>query len=309
VSARSSSTRERSVAVRLVVVLLLGVLAGCSGVKFAYHRIDWGIAWYAQQNVTLTATQEARLEAEIDALMQWHCESQLPAYARSFVTLASDIEQSPLAAASMARESRRLEDYWDHVMARAGPVLVDLLLELDDAQVEELIANLEEDLAERRAEYLSEPDAAGERLERLEKGFRRWIGRLNPDQREAIAAWAALSQPWVGNWIDTRETWIALFAATLRAQRDDERAEFLLTLITAPESLRSEAQRAVTETWRQSFVALLSNIDASLEPRQRRQLAGRLRDWGEDFAALACSADKPDRLETAALNGGAAPGR
>jgi len=287
----------------LAAAVLLAALAGCSGVKFAYQRIDWGIAWYARQNVTLTAAQEARLDAEIDALMRWHCESELPEYARSFVELASGVEQAPLAADTLAGEARRLEDYWDQIMVRAAPALVDMLIELDEAQVEELIANLEEDLAEDRAEYLAETDAAGERRERIEKGFRRWIGRLNPDQRTAIAAWAALSQPWVDNWIDSREAWIALFAAALRDPRNDERAEVLLTLMTAPESVRSEAQRAAAETWRVSFIELLTEIDTSLEPRQRRQLAGRLRAWGEDFAALACDDDAPGRLETAALSG------
>ena len=52
---------------RIVSIALLGLLllGGCSSTKMAYRYADWGIVWWVDDYIPMTAEQESRLEQDI----------------------------------------------------------------------------------------------------------------------------------------------------------------------------------------------------------------------------------------------------
>ena len=78
----------------LILVLVLG-LVGCSSTKMAYRYADWGIVWWVEDYVTLTADQKQQLNSDIDQLRQWHCSAELPRYQAWLDELESDVSSNP----------------------------------------------------------------------------------------------------------------------------------------------------------------------------------------------------------------------
>lgn len=86
---------------RLSLVLLLSalLLSACSLLDFAYHQLDWLMLRKVESVVDLNGEQRARLRQDIDALLKWHCETQVPRYAGFLTTLERDFRTREMTAA------------------------------------------------------------------------------------------------------------------------------------------------------------------------------------------------------------------
>ncbi|HBX36808.1 MAG TPA: DUF3549 domain-containing protein, partial [Pseudohongiella sp.] len=78
----------------LILVLAFG-LVGCSSTKVAYRYADWGIVWWVEDYVSLTADQKQQLNNDIAQLRQWHCSAELPRYQAWLDELESDVSNNP----------------------------------------------------------------------------------------------------------------------------------------------------------------------------------------------------------------------
>jgi truncated hemoglobin YjbI len=147
-------------------------------------------------------------------------------------------------------------------------------------------------MAERRAER-AEDDADrtdAERREQAEKrmarSLKRWVGSLTREQERRIHEWSGQRQDSTPLWRQYEEAWAVAFAEAL-ARRHEPDFEGRLAALFGDQALPQRAQVDEVERHnRAAWIALMADLSARLEPRQRERLRHRVNDLAGDLEAL-----------------------
>src|SRR5690606_15296654 len=91
-------------------------------------------------------------------------------------------------------------------------------------------------------------------------------------------------------WLDYRQARTDDFFVLLAARRDADFSTRLRDRLEGRDGFRSEALNAAAEADRESWLQLMLDLHASLEPQQREHMVRELRRLAEDFAVLAAQA-------------------
>ncbi|MEI2419970.1 DUF6279 family lipoprotein, partial [Arthrospira platensis SPKY2] len=121
--------------------------------------------------------------------MQWHCASELPAYSSFLRDLDRSLLNGGVGSDELQAFAAQAELLWRNLVSAVALDASELLASLDAAQIAELSRSFEERNKKAREEFL-EPDEAErelQRIDRMERRLQRWLGRMNPAQREALA--------------------------------------------------------------------------------------------------------------------------
>lgn len=280
----------------LLVVLVLVMLAGTTGcaTSLVYDRADRLANRWLGGYVELDESQQAALDAGLEALHGWHRREQLPAYAGLLRGAAARLaDDQPLSEQEMRALGTELGALWRELAIEALPLLLEIGAELDDAQVVGLLEALRE---EQRIEL----EAANRhtrawhqqrRVRSTERFMRRLAGPLTQEQRAATAAWAATLEPTHQAQYDNRLGWISELEHALARRADPDALRVAAErLFVAPDSRWSPEVEALIE--RNSarttahFVALLNGLD----DRQRARAITRLERLAAEFEALSRAA-------------------
>jgi hypothetical protein len=280
----------------LLVIAILVTLGGTTGcaTSLVYDRADRLANRWLGGYVELDASQQATLDAGLEALHEWHRREQLPAYSAWLRDAAARLaDDRPLSEQEVRDLGTTLGALWRELASAALPLLLEIGAGLEDAQVAGLLEALREEqrieleAANRRTEAWHQQ----RRVRSTERFMRRLAGPLTQEQHAATVAWAATLEPTHQAQYDNRLGWISELEHAL-ARRDD------------PDSLRASAERLfVTPDSRWSpevealfernsarttahFVALLNGLDE----RQRARAIARLERLAADFEALSRAA-------------------
>jgi hypothetical protein len=287
-NARPASRRRPRGLTRWLVVAALAVgLTGC-GLGLVYPRLDTVVGFYIEGLVTLDKAQSAELKRILAGNLEWHRRSELDRYSAFLRELAVAVERGAgrddwLAAA------RRTEEYWRRVFEQAAPGYARLAATFTDAQVTELLANLERQDDKDRREF--ESRTPGQRAARREKSMRRalerFTGPLTPAQRGLIGEHVASSPSFMPEWLENRQVWRAELADALAGRRAG--AEFearMQVLVARPDELWTPRYRAAVELRRESLVDFVAALDATLTTRQRAAARRQLLALAEEVQGL-----------------------
>lgn len=132
--ARIITARLRAIGLALGTVLLV---AGCSTLQLGYNQAHPLLYWWIDGYADLNDAQSARLRQDIDGLLAWHRQQELPAYAqrlRQWRTLAAQ----DLTAEQVCREADVLRAATSRLMERGHEPLARLALTLTPAQRDHL---------------------------------------------------------------------------------------------------------------------------------------------------------------------------
>jgi hypothetical protein len=246
-------------------------LAGCTMLGLVYNRLDSLVGFYIEDLVDLTPEQSAQLDRTLEGNLQWHRESELQRYAAFLREFAGTVDAG-FERERMLEASRRAEAYWRDIFEQAAPGYSALALTFTDAQVEQLIAGFERKDEEEYEEYSDR--SATQRAAKREKSVRRFLerftGPLSTPQREMVREHVARAPSTKEEWRVTRQRWRASLEETLRARA--ETPEFharMLQLIARPDDLWTPQYRSAVDANRDSFIALVVELDATLTPAQR----------------------------------------
>jgi hypothetical protein len=259
---------------RLRVLLVSGVavlLAGCTVLGFVYDRLDTLVGFYIEDLVDLTPEQSAQLDRTLAGNLEWHRESELQRYAAFLREFAGTVDAG-LERPRLLEASRRAEAYWRAIFVQAAPGYSALALTFTDAQVEQLIAALERKDTEEYAEHArrSAAQQAARREKSVRKFIERFTGPLSAPQRALVREHVARVPSDKEHWRVTRQRWRASLGETLRARA--ETPEFharIVELIARPDELWTPQYRSAIDASRDSFIALVVALDATLTPSQR----------------------------------------
>lgn len=276
---------------------LVILLSGCS-VKLIYNNADRFIRWEVADFVDFDRQQRLYFDGELAHLLYWHRRTQLPMYAELFASMPQRAAQG-LTTQEFADLATTAEGWGGAIETRVLPIATQILLSMSPKQVEQLPKRLEK----ANAEFLE--DERDKTLEQdrkrwgkeVEKGYRRFIGRLTVEQREYLRGmaqqyvserdlWVAYRGRWQQQMLSQLQSWSARevgaqefadFMAQLSANRQSYYGEF------EEISLSNRRLAAEVSAW------LLSN----LTPKQQDKFTDVMEDIARDLNELA--ADLPKR--------------
>jgi hypothetical protein len=287
-NARPATRHRPGALTRWLAVAALAVgLTGC-GLGLVYPRLDTVVGFYIEGLVTLDKAQSAELKRILTGNLEWHRRSELDRYSAFLRELAVAIERGAGRDDWLAA-GRRTEEYWRRVFEQAAPGYARLAATFTDAQVTELLANLERQDDKDWREF--ESRTPGQRAARREKSMRRalerFTGPLTPAQRGLIGEHVASSPSFMPEWLENRRAWRAELADALAGRRAG--AEFearMQVLVARPDELWTPRYRAAVELRRESLVDFVAALDATLTPRQRAAARQQLLALADEVQGL-----------------------
>ena len=281
-------SRLPRVAARWVAIAAVALgLTGC-GLGLVYPRLDTVVGFYVEGLVTLDKAQSAALKRTLASNLDWHRQSELERYS-AFLRDMADTVAGGAERDDWLGASRRTEQYWREIFEQAAPGYTALAATFTDAQVAELLENLEledeeawQDFARRKPEQRQ-----ARREKSVRRAFERFTGTLTAEQRQLIREHAASSQPFMAEWRDNRRVWREALAEAL-AQRDAGAAfeARMFVLIARPDDLWTPAYRQALEHRRALLIDLVVAIDATLTPQQRAAAQRQLLALADEVQGL-----------------------
>lgn len=288
--------------IRIVSIALLGLalLAGCSSTKMAYRYADWGIVWWVDDYIPMTAEQESRLEQDIRGLRQWHCATELPRYSKWLAQLKSDVRSGNLSQSTVTHHQEQLLSFFPPLMERARPAATRLLSSLSDEQVQQLASNMEESQKELEDEFLADnPEQTREaRAERTMERVERWLGSLNERQRDTVNAWSEGRGKQTEIWLEGRRNWQQALIDALATRDSDDFSDRVHYLMSNYEEVRGERYQRMMSKSRAAMAGLMTDLLQQADQRHLDHLLEQAATMQGDFDTLACTSEG-----TGSLNG------
>ena len=285
-----SSSRSRIIG---LLLLLAGLLAGCSALRFTYNQAPHLAAWQADSYLGLSEAQGPPLRAALAGWQRWHRASELPGYASLLARLRGEALQ-PATADQVCGWFDELMRQAERAVDPAVAPAAELVLTITPAQ----IAHLErkhERLNKAFAEDFLQPTQQARQRAQRERVIERsedFYGRLDAAQRQRIAEGVAQSP------FDAER----VFAERVARQRAVVRMLRQVAAERPPAAQVEQRLRTLLADWRQSpraayadyqqrvrryncaFVAAIHN---AMTPAQREHAARKLRGYEDDLRLLA----------------------
>ena len=151
---QSGDTRSK-LRISLIFLLLTTLIAssGCSmALRFGYNHADWFVYRSLKPYINLNDEQRVDFDQRFDEIWQWHRTSELPRYAAELRRLAAETANPPEAytAELVKQQTFRFGEIFIRASEHLLPDAVAILEDLNDKQVEKLLAQLQEDNERRK---------------------------------------------------------------------------------------------------------------------------------------------------------------
>jgi hypothetical protein len=279
----------------VVLAACLGTLSACSAVRVAYKQLDWVIEKQVGEYVTLEKNQQRLLESHIEALLDWHCRTQVHGYAQWLRQLSEDFQHT-VTTQQLRGHSQALEAAWFRIMARSIPALADLAGSLSDQQVSELIAGLERDNKAYRKDYVDPPQAKlrEDSAKWMAKSLKRWLGPLTEGQKQAVGRWSRQLVLMGETGWQNRQRWQQELAGLLALRHNRE------TLVAGLERLLLHWRDYQDTEYSRRYdvnseltAGLLVQINLTMTSRQKARMDKKSLRYASDLDSLHCGSGEP----------------
>lgn len=285
----ASGRARRTAWFRLSITALLAavMLSGCV-VRVVYNQLDWLALWYVEDYFDLDPVQEARARQMIGRTISWHRETQLPRYASLLRSVMSGIDP-PVEPAFLADRYAEVVELWDDLLRQVAPDFAGLLQSLTDEQVDELFANLADENQELAEDYsgVSREERRAKQDKAIIKAFRRFTGRLSPEQEVLVRTRTSRFHDLSADWLRRREAWQKEFRVLMVGRKSDPLFAGRITdLMLNPNQFDSPGYRKLVLENQQSSFGLVAAVLTSLSPKQSEHLRRNLTTYADDFDAL-----------------------
>lgn len=271
-AARTSPLAAPHALLRLAAVCLLALGLGGCALGLVYPRLDTLVGFYLQGLVSLDDAQSAQLKRTLAGNLEWHRRSELALYAEFLRDVAASIEGGT-GPGDWLDASRRTEDYFRKIFEQAAPGYTSLAATFTDAQVTELLGNLEKADAKTWRDFARRTPAERDarRVKSLVRAIERFTGPLDAAQRASVRSHVAESPSFMPEWRENRRLWRKELAETLAGRHADAQQfeSRMFVLIARPDDLWTPQYRAAVEQRRESLARLMATIDGTLTPQQR----------------------------------------
>lgn len=287
-----------------IVACLLTVLTGC-GPRLIYPHLEWLVPWYVSDYISLDKTQKNMLQQRLLKQLDWHCRTQLPAYAVLLRGIGGDFSDPnrPVDYAKIQSYNIKAMALWKELMQQIGPDISEILETASDEQIQELFDNLAKQNQEFQKKYVDQPSEQliENRQKRMVKRLKFWISDLTTEQKTVVSDWSSTLTPISQGWLQNRE-FVQAQARRLLSERNNS-PDFhaaLLEFIVNPEKMRLPAYQAKIDTNIDVSIIFVIRLNQMLTQRQRTYFLNRLESLSSDFDKLSCDprdVPRPDKPE------------
>ena len=273
--------------VRLVAgLLVLALLAGCSANRFLYNRADTFVRWAVDDYVDFTSEQQQRFDDNLDVLLDWHRQAELPQY-REFIFLSI----AALDDGVTIDEAIVISEAIEQAVNRLQAEFIELLLltgeDLSEQQILDFLAELDQQQQEFAEERLvrDEETYAADAAKSLEGLAKRLLGRLDEAQQSLIASKSKELMRIDRLWYDDRTVWGATLRTILETRAPGWQPD-VRALSEARSSARTPAYVAGIDHNGDIILELLVDIINGRTERQDRKMRRFLDGLIADIDAL-----------------------
>jgi hypothetical protein len=276
--------------------LALLFLSACTS-GFVYNRLDWLIPWYVDGYVDLTRAQRDVLRAQLAPSLAWHREEELARYADLLERVEADLEGTvkPAMVRSWAEE---ILDAAQRVERSMMEVALEFGGEVSEAQIREFIDSLWERQSEYEEEFLERDDAeyAEDDYENLYDFLKRFVGRLEPEQRAVLREAAGELQRFDRAWLEERRAWLETLQPLL-LERAPGWQDAVMAAYEARLEQRTPAYFAAFEHNLEQITVAYAWVLSNLTERQRAHAARELQDLQRTLHKLMEQPREASRLD------------
>ncbi|GAB2899210.1 DUF6279 family lipoprotein [Microbulbifer echini] len=271
--------------VALLILLLL--ISSCSSIQFAYNNVDYWIRWKVHKYVELDRNQKGELQAALNSFFRWHRQTQLPRYANFLDNLADRVDKGALENPQLQPIEKQVHQFLKVASENTYNLILPLAAQLSDQQIKELQGNLWKKEQKTLDKWQRSPEKIKHKRDKIiRKESIRWLGTLTEAQKNMISAWVAKMEYNPLQRIEQRRLWQSKTFELLHSKPEGYLEE-IRSLLLKPEQLWSAEYRQAQEQRQQQAQTLAKKILTSTSPSQRRHLSRNLREYAQDFRALA----------------------
>jgi hypothetical protein len=267
----------------LVCSLLL--LSACSSTTFIYNRLDFILPWYLDDYAELNREQDKYLDELLSPFLAWHRSEELPRYLLILEQIDSSLDRQ-LEPDDVADIAAELEAAWYRLEGEALDWLLDLGAELSDEQVQDFLAELQEQQSDYEKKYLkrSDEDFREDSYDSLLDNMQDYLGRLDSKQRAVLREASEGLMRSDRTWLTERAAWLERLGVMM--QREPGWQQRIRDASAAKdETVAAEYRRIYEHNTRVIYRAVADTLN-SRSNKQDRRLRGKLDDLREDLQTL-----------------------
>jgi hypothetical protein len=263
-------------------VLILLLLSGCSSTTFVYNRLNIILPWMLNGYVDMDSGQKTFLKGELQPFLDWHRMQELPAYVDIIDSMEVMLDE-PVTVEHMAALVADFEQSWERLEERGLALLMGLGEQLDDEQIAEFMASLQEEQEEYQEKYLDRSDEEyyEESYENFADAAEDFLGKLSPEQKSALKLQVAQLQRSDHIWVQERAAWNTRLEQIL--QREPGWQQQLLDAVASRQRDISPEYRATylhnSSALQLALVDLLNSRSEAQDRRVRKVLGKYRRDF------------------------------
>jgi hypothetical protein len=265
----------------------------------AYNNLDWIVAWYVDDYVTLTDTQEKEFDAVIKSFVSWHRKSELPHYIFQIQQIKIDVNNG-IKQSNIKNYTDSLRHFLEVVLTEAEPEITRLAYSLTEQQVEAFLEAVEQ----RNLDSIAKNQAASaderlqKKLKRIESRITSFTGALSAEQKQLLKETNQALLPTFEHWIEFRRTWASSIRnayvvrnniIALEGKGETAKIAFRRALkpaILETDELRSDAYLTIRKHNQAIWTVSLEKLMLSLNKKQLNALNNKLNDMIGDLEAL-----------------------
>ncbi len=267
--------------------LFLLFFLGCSQTQIAYNLSDWFLLKRIDNYFNLTSKQEEFLEKKIDDLQQWHRQNEIPNLVEALESL-QDRYRDGLSFNDIQWVKETHWGFWERLFEKGLCDFSDFLETVDNDQIlylESIFKNKNQYLMDQTK--LSSTELRAEILDWLFGLLENWYGSLTLEQKLFIEQLVREDPEWIRVKLEKRQTFQKNFVQILRKhQNSSEICKELRPMIINAKAAWPTNFRVRFEQKEQEWQQIFLQIDANMQPNQRKNVLQRIDSYRLDFKEL-----------------------
>lgn len=276
----------KQISVWLIAVVLL---AACSWSQLGYRFLDTLLRWQIDEYVSLYGPQGYFINERLKNFHAWHRSEQLPLYVNFLEQQKRLLSREQVTSPELERSYNQALQLLRQSWARLLPDLLDLSVQLDDAQIREVVAKAEADDKEYQQDTIqvSRERRLRERQQKMSKALENWIGSLSAEQQKRVQQWAMNLHDQPSLRLEQRQlVRQRLLTLAENRQNSPQFKQQAMQLLVQFERNWTPAYQQHSAKNRQLTLALLVDLHASLSSEQRARLMREIEKYRVDFARI-----------------------
>ncbi|OVZ55417.1 hypothetical protein CDO44_24720 [Pigmentiphaga sp. NML080357] len=277
----------------VLIVVILGLLAACSGVKLGYNSAEKVLAYRMDDWFGLSEAMREPARERLHRVLAWHRREELPRYVHILRAAERRLEDpAPLSVSELLTLQQQVTGRLLELGSRTADEFADVLTQFGPPQRRRLLARLAESNEEFREDYLHAGEAAvrKRRIDQLVDRYELWLGRLAPAQRAHIEQWVGAhpsDAPWrLGLREARQQAFVGIVDDAMQRQSPPRTSARLRAFFADLETPVAADVRARHEEGARARAQLTADLFNMATPAQRERARERLRKLSDDFLAL-----------------------